>query len=92
MGAGVLRTAESLAVTEHELGRVRAALGPLGSERPTEEVRNLLDVGAALLASAAARHESRGNHTRSDFPDRDPAQRRRLVFAAPVPPAPTSAP
>jgi L-aspartate oxidase len=84
MGAGVLRTAESLAVTEHELARVAAGLGPPGNDRDTEEVRNLLEVGRALLAAASAREESRGNHTRSDFPERDPAQRRRLVFAGPI--------
>jgi len=80
MGAGVLRTAESLAATEHELARVGAALGPRGVERQVEEVRNLLAVGRGLLAAAAAREESRGNHTRSDFPDQDPRQRHRLVF------------
>jgi L-aspartate oxidase len=82
-GAGVLRTAESLAATEHELARIGALLGPPGTDRQAEEVRNLLAVGRALLAAAAARQESRGNHTRTDFPERDPRQRRRLVFAGP---------
>jgi L-aspartate oxidase len=80
-GAGVLRTAVSLAATEHEVARVGAALGRPRASRQAEEVRNLVVVGRALLAAAAAREESRGNHTRSDFPDRDPLQRRRLVFA-----------
>ena len=84
MGAGVLRTAESLAVTEHELARVGGSLGRPGTDREIEEVRNLLHVGEALLAAASAREESRGNHTRTDFPERDPAQRRRLVFAGPL--------
>lgn len=79
-GAGVLRTAASLAATEHELATIGAALGPPGADRQVEEVRNLLTVGRALLAAAVARQESRGNHTRSDFPDRDARQRHRLVF------------
>jgi len=81
MGAGVLRSADSLAATEHELARVGAALGPGGVDRQVEEIRNLLAVGRGLLAAANARQESRGNHTRSDFPDQDPRQRRRLIFA-----------
>jgi len=81
MGAGVLRTAETLAATEHELARVAAGLGPAGTDRRIEEIRNLLVVGRALLAAATARLESRGNHTRADFPDQDPRQRRRIVFA-----------
>ncbi len=85
MGAGVLRTAESLGGTEHELARVSTALGPPRGDREVEEIRNLLAVGQALLAAASARQESRGNHTRSDFPDLDPRQRRRLVFAGAAP-------
>jgi succinate dehydrogenase/fumarate reductase flavoprotein subunit len=45
------------------------------------ELRNLLDVGAALGNAAAARAESRGHHWRADFPDADPSFRRRLVQA-----------
>ena len=35
------------------------------------EVENLLDVAMATVVSAAAREESRGAHSRLDFPDRD---------------------
>ncbi|MEO5680377.1 MAG: FAD-binding protein, partial [Acidimicrobiales bacterium] len=80
-GAGVLRSAISLAATEIELGRLASSLGPGGTDPKVEEIRNLLTVGQALLAAAAAREETRGNHTRTDFPDRDPAWRLRLVFA-----------
>jgi L-aspartate oxidase len=44
------------------------------------EVRNLATVAGALVAAATARTESRGCHWRADFPDEDPAQRRRLVL------------
>lgn len=39
--------------------------------RAWSELRNLLDVAALLLKSAAFRTESRGGHYRSDFPDTD---------------------
>jgi L-aspartate oxidase len=45
------------------------------------EVRNLATVGAALVAAAAAREESRGCHTRTDFPETVPALARRFVIS-----------
>ena len=35
------------------------------------ELENLMDVALATVHSAAARHESRGAHSRIDYPDRD---------------------
>ncbi|MGB4334612.1 MAG: succinate dehydrogenase flavoprotein subunit, partial [Chromatiaceae bacterium] len=35
------------------------------------ELENLLDVGMAIAASALTRRESRGAHSRPDFPKRD---------------------
>jgi L-aspartate oxidase len=79
-GAGVLRDARSLRETS---AVVAATLGatdglPKGPER--EELRNLATVGWALLRAAEVREESRGCHTRDDFPDRDPAFQLRLVL------------
>jgi L-aspartate oxidase len=37
------------------------------------ETRNLLDIAALILKSAAFRKESRGGHYRSDFPQSDPS-------------------
>lgn len=37
------------------------------------ETRNLLDIAALILKSAAFRHESRGGHYRSDFPQSNPS-------------------
>ena len=45
------------------------------------ELTNLLTAAGALLASAEARQESRGAHSRTDFPETSPAWRRRLVLA-----------
>ena len=38
------------------------------------ETENLMDVALATVVSAAARHESRGAHSRVDFPERDDLQ------------------
>jgi L-aspartate oxidase len=70
-GAGVLRSAESLEQTAKELASVPAY---------DPEVRNLLTVAAGLLTAALAREESRGNHTRADFPETRQAFRARMVL------------
>ena len=71
--AGVLRDAASLE-------RARAALAGLHPADP--EVANLHAVGVALVEAALARRESRGTHTRLDYPDPDPAFLGRFVFGA----------
>ncbi len=78
-GAGVLRDARSLAATGEVVAATLAEAGTLAPGGPREELRNLATVGWALLAAAAAREESRGCHTREDFPDPDPSLRVRLV-------------
>jgi len=82
VGAGVLRSAASLAGVAALLAEVGAAVADLPETPAWAELRNLADVGAALVAAATAREESRGAHTRTDFPDTDPAFRCRLVVAA----------
>lgn len=66
--AGVLRDAE-------RLQQVRAALpADIEAHDPAaHELRNLLVVGHLLTAAALAREESRGTHTRLDFPERSNA-------------------
>jgi L-aspartate oxidase len=60
-GAGVLRDAASLETTADALADIaRAATDP--------EVRNLAEAGWALVHAASAREESRGAHSRLDFP------------------------
>ncbi len=81
--AGVVRDAESLAGAAEVVERVRGSLAPPGGDRSAWELVNLVDVAGALLASAAARTETRGSHTRSDFPEADPALVVRLVHGCP---------
>ncbi len=73
-GAGVLRTAGSLAGTDKVVRNLPAGDDP--------ELANLVTVALSLLAAATAREESRGAHTRTDFPETSAAFERRLVLAA----------
>jgi succinate dehydrogenase/fumarate reductase flavoprotein subunit len=50
------------------------------------EVANLACVAEAIVAGATARLESRGSHTRADFPSKDDAQRGRYVQLGAEPP------
>ncbi|OWY61324.1 hypothetical protein B7486_64385 [cyanobacterium TDX16] len=79
-GAGVLRSAESLAQTRAVLEEVAAAATTLPPARDSLEVGNLAAVGRALLRAATFRRESRGAHTRSDFPRTEDDLRVRIVL------------
>jgi L-aspartate oxidase len=78
-GAGVRRDARSL---EDAAAAVSFALGAARGEESLEwsEVRNLADVAGAIVRSAEAREETRGAHTREDFPDTAPALRARFLI------------
>jgi len=78
-GAGVVRSAESLAGARAVVEEARSLLGDASASVAAGELANLLRLADALLASALARTESRGAHSRSDYPETDPAWRRRLV-------------
>jgi L-aspartate oxidase len=68
--AGIVRTRESLDRGLAELGRLRTQLPPLTSRR-AYEAQNVLEVAQLITWSALARHESRGAHYRTDFPEHD---------------------
>lgn len=80
-GVGVYRTEESIkqAVEEVRVLRERyrdLALDDRDRAYNTElvsalELENMLDVAETVVGSALERRESRGSHTRRDYPDRD---------------------
>ncbi|RVU16756.1 L-aspartate oxidase [Streptomyces antnestii] len=86
-GAGVLRSADSLAEAAAGLGRIHAdaarALAENGkTSEPgvdTWEATNLLCVARVLVAAARRREETRGCHWREDHADRDDANWRRHI-------------
>jgi L-aspartate oxidase len=78
-GAGVVRSAASLASAAAGVSDVAGALGDRTSSVEAGELGNLLQVADALLLSARTRTESRGAHSRSDHPETDPAWRVRQV-------------
>ncbi|MYR95090.1 L-aspartate oxidase [Streptomyces sp. SID8374] len=88
-GAGVLRSAASLAAAAEELEALhRSAAADADAADPKDavpgvdawEVTNLLLVSRVLVAAAREREETRGCHWREDRPDRDDAHwRRHLV-------------
>ena len=76
--AGVLRSGESLTSAAAEISEIAVTATPEGAE--ARELQNLATVAHALLTSAAARRESRGAHSRTDFPERSPDFAHRLVI------------
>lgn len=79
LGAGVLRSSESLVETDKELLSLHAAI-PSYMRDDELELNNLFTVAYALLDAALAREESRGAHTRTDFPETSADFRCRLVI------------
>ncbi len=80
-GAGVVRSAESLAGARAVVEEATSVLVDAPASVVTGELANLLRLADALLASALARTESRGAHARREYPDSYPSWRRRLVHA-----------
>ena len=77
--AGVVRTGGSLAAAAGAVESLAARSPDPRSGADAAEAANLVTVASALVAAAAARAESRGAHTRDDFPETAPRLRRRLV-------------
>lgn len=80
--AGVLRDADGLDRVAKVIAELRSTgPTPVDTDPAAQELRNLTDVGAAFVAAARRREESRGTHTRTDFPATSPAWRGRTFFA-----------
>jgi len=81
--AGVFRTEEFMAEGVQRLKEIRGRLRDVRLQDHSRvfntarvealELENMVDVGMAIAVSALARRESRGAHSRPDFPQRDDA-------------------
>jgi L-aspartate oxidase len=87
-GAGVLRTADSLARAAQAVTQAAGAVkgtppGGTGGRGGTDvwELANLATVAGALVAAAYARTETRGCHWRDDFPEPDERWRGHLAVS-----------
>ena len=73
LGAGAVRSAESLAQCARTLEAIADSAQGSTADPGSWETSNLLHVGQLLTAVATLREETRGGHVRSDFTDRDDA-------------------
>jgi len=81
-GAGVSRTAASLESASRSVSEVASRLAGLAVDRSNAELSNLCSVASALLVSAELREETRGAHSRLEFPDARPEWKRRIVHGS----------
>jgi L-aspartate oxidase len=93
-GAGVVRSALSLDEAAATCRDVASHLAGAPVTAQAGELANLETLAGALLRSARMREESRGAHSRVEFPRTDPDWRCRLVHRGPVggTPAPVAGP
>jgi len=68
--AGLLRDARGLETADQTLNALAVSM-PRGLLRRAIEARNLYTVARVIVDSAIGRHESRGAHYRSDFPQKE---------------------
>ncbi|MGB6059143.1 MAG: FAD-binding protein [Microthrixaceae bacterium] len=78
--AGVQRSAETLGRASSMVARTLESLAPMDPTRvDVAELKNLAEIGWVLVNAAIARDESRGTHSRIDYPSTDPLQMHRLL-------------
>lgn len=78
LGAGVIRTKESLQNTSLTLEKIRTR----SSSNPCVEAweaTNLYTLAEVIVASALIREETRGSHWREDFPSESPSWVKRII-------------
>ena len=94
---GITRDAKGLAEAAEQVDRWCRYVLATGFDDPSGwTLQNMLTVARLMIAAASAREESRGVHTRSDFPATDPAWARHVLLVRPPLdgelPAPSPAP
>lgn len=82
--AGVFRTEEIMSEGVEKLNEIRSRLADVRLSDTSNvfntarvealELENMIDVGMAIAVSALSRKESRGAHSRPDYPQRDDAE------------------
>ncbi|MGH3586440.1 MAG: fumarate reductase/succinate dehydrogenase flavoprotein subunit, partial [Pseudonocardia sp.] len=91
---GIIRTESEMTAALDRLGALRARLRDVVVEGHRQynpgwhlalDLRNMLMVGEAVASSALRRTESRGGHTRDDYPTLDPQWRHRVLVTRCVP-------
>ncbi len=78
-GAGVVRTADSLAAAGDTADSVAGMLGSEPTNPAEGELANLVTAARAVLTAATQREETRGAHARRDHPEQSEWWRRRIV-------------
>ena len=82
---GITRDARGLAEAAEQVDFwCRYALGQSFEGPGGWTLQNMLTVARLMIAAADARTESRGVHTRSDFPETDPSWARQITFRRPA--------
>jgi succinate dehydrogenase / fumarate reductase flavoprotein subunit len=86
---GIVRSAEDLQIALDELGRLRDRAGRVKAGGNIQynpgwhlalDLWNMIDISEAVTRAALTRTESRGAHTREDYPDTDKDWGRRNVI------------
>jgi L-aspartate oxidase len=82
-GAGVVRSADSLARAGRTVATISAVVGSSTPvDRAHGELANLVTAARSILESGTLREETRGAHARSDFPLTSDSWRCRIVHGA----------
>src|SRR4051794_5424125 len=82
---GITRTGPQLAEAAEQVDFwCRYVLGQVFPDPAGWTMQNMLTVARLMIAAAIAREESRGVHTRRDFPQPDPAWARHISLARPA--------
>jgi len=79
LGAGVIRTKESLQNTSLTLEKIRTRSSSSNPCVEAWEATNLYTLAEVIVASALIREETRGSHWREDFPRESPSWVKRII-------------